>query len=155
MHRPTRPADNVPAAGESALAYLAGPGDRRAIASACSRLGLTLAAVVREAVGDDARPELHRALDNVAGGRASCLVVRRLDDLGHGAGGLEPVLERVEADGIRLVALDVGLDTGRPVGRLALVRNPRRTLPRMAEADSEPEGVHGTTVSRTQGSSLR
>ncbi|MCW3002196.1 MAG: putative recombinase [Conexibacter sp.] len=127
MQSPKRLGPETPPA-VPALAYLTAPGDRRAIAEACAGMGLVLAAVVRE--GDDGgRPELHRALDHVAAGGAGCLVVRRLEDLSQGSEGLAPVLERVDKDGIRLIALDVGLDTGRATGRLALVRHARPARP--------------------------
>jgi DNA invertase Pin-like site-specific DNA recombinase len=128
--------ENPPAV--SALAYLTAPGDRRAIAEACAGMGLALAAVVREA-DDEGRPELHRALAHVAAGGAACLVVRRLEDLGQGSDGLAPVLERVDRDGIRLIALDVGLDTGRAAGQLALVRHARPDRPWTARPEQQPE----------------
>jgi hypothetical protein len=145
MPHPTHPHPTA-TVGDPALAYLTGPGDRRAITDACAGLGLAVAATVREAAGDDARPELHRALDHVADGGARCLVVRRLDDLARGPDGLEPVLERVEADNIRLVALDVGLDTGLPVGRLAVARRPRADAP---EGRARPREGHAPEAPTT------
>lgn len=115
--------------GDAALAYVTGPGDRRAITDACRELGLEVAAVISERDGDDSGDALQDALDDVAAGVAQCLVVRRLGDLRRGAGGVAAVLERVEAQGIRLVSVDVGLDTDRPLGRLALSRRARAASP--------------------------
>jgi Recombinase len=115
--------------GDGALAYVTGPGDRQAITDACPQFGLEVGAVISERDGDDSGDALHGALDDVAAGAAQCLVVRRLGDLRRGAGGLAAVLDRVEAQGIRLVSVDVGLDTDRPLGRLALARHTRTASP--------------------------
>jgi DNA invertase Pin-like site-specific DNA recombinase len=130
-------------AAEPAIGYLTGPGDRHAIAAACPGLGLEIAGFVRDAPEDEERPELNRALAEIAAGAAACLVVCRLEDLSHATRGLEHVLDRVGADHLRLVVLDVGLDTARPVGQLALARRERPDLPglddhRKAEADARP-----------------
>jgi DNA invertase Pin-like site-specific DNA recombinase len=123
MRTKTRPAP-LALATDRAIAYLTGPGDRHAIASACDDLALE-PSFVREADGDATRPRLQNALDRIARGEATCLVVRRLTDLGRGHGGLGAVLDRVEADDLRLVALDVGLDTADAAGRVAVARRPR------------------------------
>ncbi|WCB96241.1 integrase [Baekduia alba] len=112
---------------DPALAYLGAPDDRDAIVAACTELHLDVVAV---AGGDaDDHDALALALEAVAEGPASCLVVRRLGDLSDGDGGLATVLDRIDAGGVRLVALDVGLDTAAPAGRMALRRRPRREAP--------------------------
>jgi DNA invertase Pin-like site-specific DNA recombinase len=121
------------APAEPALAYVTEPGDRRSINEACPELGLELAGTVHEPDADRSRPVLARLLDEIAQGRATCLVVRRLEDLAQGEGGLAPVLDRVDALGLRLVALDVGLDTAAETGRLALARHPLAGQPPIVE----------------------
>ena len=133
MRTRTRP-DPTPAVPvEPALAYVTAPEDRRSIAEACPELGLELAGTVHEPGGDRSRPVLARALDEIGKGRATCLVVSRLEDLTHGEGGLAPVLDRVDALRLRLVALDVGLDTAADTGRLALARHALAGQPPIVE----------------------
>jgi DNA invertase Pin-like site-specific DNA recombinase len=144
-HRTPATTTNSPALG-----YLSGPGERRAVANACERLGLQLVGVVREnaAAADGSRPILVRALDRVAAGEATCLVTSRLDGLTCGSRGLAPVLDRVDEEGLRLVVLDVGLDTSGDVGRLALARTPARDLPWMPEEEDEEEPAEEPPVLR-------
>ena len=42
---------------------------------------------------------------------------------------LAALIDRLERGGVRLIALDVGLDTATPTGRLAVERRPARDLP--------------------------
>jgi DNA invertase Pin-like site-specific DNA recombinase len=130
-----------------ALAYVTEAADRAAIADACPSLGLELAGVLREAAEGDERPELVRGLDALTAGRADCLIVRRLADLGRGGNGLGPVLDHIDDADLRLVALDVGLDTHSRNGLLALARTPPEgrswVLPGEEEAPAaEPEPAH-------------
>jgi DNA invertase Pin-like site-specific DNA recombinase len=124
--RPVAPATTAVAEAhhDPALAYLGSAEDREPIVAACSELHLDVVAV---AGGDqDDAGALALALDAVTEGPAACLVVRRLGDLSDGNGGLAEILDRIDASGVRLVALDVGLDTAAPAGRMALSRRPRR-----------------------------
>jgi DNA invertase Pin-like site-specific DNA recombinase len=150
MRTRTRP-DPTPAVPvEPALAYVTAPEDRRSITEACPELGLELAGTVHEPGGDRSRPVLARALDEIAQGRATCLVVSRLEDLTHGEGGLAPVLDRVDALRLRLVALDVGLDTAADTGRLALARHALAGQPPIVEetpvVEETPAAVEETPV---------
>jgi DNA invertase Pin-like site-specific DNA recombinase len=122
------------------MAYVFGEADREAVAEACARLGLSVVAVADGAPEGDAVP-VETALDAAVSGDVRCLVVRRLGDLATLDGGLAAVLDRIDAGGLRLVALDVGLDTAAPVGRHALRRRQRGAAPwlRAVQPDPEPE----------------
>lgn len=121
-------------ASTTAIAYATRPGDHRPLQEACRRLGLELLDVLREPQPPGDRPALAQALNVVADGRAECLVVRRLTDLDGGPGGLEAVLGRVDAGRLRLIAVDVGLDTATTTGRLALRSRDRDEPPAAAPA---------------------
>ncbi|HEU4974390.1 MAG TPA: recombinase family protein [Baekduia sp.] len=126
----------------TALAYITRPGDRRVIASACRRMGLELVDVLHAGDEGDGSP-LGEALEAVAAGRAGCVMVRRLADLDGQPGGMARLLERVAAGGVRLVVLDIGLDTADETGALALQVRPHREAPWLpaddaAEAAQEP-----------------
>lgn len=98
-------------------------GQAEALRSACEERNLRLAEVVNDIDRDDARarerPGLDYALGRIAAREASTLVVCSLGHLSRSVVELSRVLERLlEADG-RLVALDPGIDTATPAGRLA------------------------------------
>lgn len=108
-----------------ALAYAVDPDATGELAAACVDLGLDLLAVA----DDD-------PLDALDADEVGCLVVRSLSDLPE----LPAVLERVDADGLRLIALDIGLDTAADAGRVALRRRARPLPPWLAPpAEPEPE----------------
>jgi DNA invertase Pin-like site-specific DNA recombinase len=94
----------------------------RAIETACERLGLTLVNVVRDveshATSDLRRPGLTFALDRLAAGEASCLVVTSLERLTRTAAHLGTMLGWIEECKARLVVLDLDLDTGTREGKL-------------------------------------
>jgi DNA invertase Pin-like site-specific DNA recombinase len=101
---------------------------RAEIEQACQSLGLRLVDVVpegRSPNGDPAgRPGLESALERLEAGEVSCLVVCGLEHLSRRVDELASVIDRMERAGVRLVALDVGLDTASSTGRLALERRP-------------------------------
>jgi DNA invertase Pin-like site-specific DNA recombinase len=90
--------------------------------SACEELGLTLVDVVREhePVGSEGRPGLSHMLERLDAGEASCLVVSDLERLTREVAELAAVIDRLERSRIRLVAIDMGLDTATPSGRVAI-----------------------------------
>jgi DNA invertase Pin-like site-specific DNA recombinase len=102
---------------------------------ACDELGLTLVDVVREHEpdGSEGRPGLSHMLERLDAGEASCLVVSDLERLTREVSELAGVIDRLERSRIRLVAIDMGLDTATPSGRVAV-------SPREVEAP-EPEPV--------------
>jgi DNA invertase Pin-like site-specific DNA recombinase/peptidoglycan hydrolase-like protein with peptidoglycan-binding domain len=65
------------------------------------------------------RPGLTYALERVARGEASCLVVSQLRRLSPSAADLGRILESIAGGGGRLVAMDVDVDTAAPAGRKA------------------------------------
>jgi DNA invertase Pin-like site-specific DNA recombinase len=66
------------------------------------------------------RPGLTYVLERLATGDASCLVVSHLNRLSHSASDLGRTLEAIVSTDGRLVAVDVGVDTGLPAGRKAV-----------------------------------
>jgi DNA invertase Pin-like site-specific DNA recombinase len=102
------------------------------IEAGCEDLGLNLVSLVRdhEYNGEDARPGLSQALKRIDAGDASCLIVSDLERLSREVGDLASVVQRLERGRARLIALDVGLDTATPSGRLAIT----------------PHGAEGATV---------
>ncbi len=95
----------------------------QSIDALCRQRGWHLAELVRdvEAAGGGSlkRPGLTYAVDRVAKGEASCIVVAELSRLSNSAAELSRVLEWLARSGGRLVVLDVGLDTASDAGRIA------------------------------------
>jgi site-specific DNA recombinase len=66
----------------------------------------------------DDRPEFQRALEAVERGEAEGIIVAKLDRFARSVAGAARALERLEAAGGTLVAVDLGMDTSTPAGRL-------------------------------------
>jgi peptidoglycan hydrolase-like protein with peptidoglycan-binding domain/DNA invertase Pin-like site-specific DNA recombinase len=94
-----------------------------AIEALCERNGWRLLELVRDVEESRGkaldRPGLTYALERVARGEASCLVVSQLRRLSPSAADLGRILESIARNGGRLVALDVDVDTAVPAGRKA------------------------------------
>jgi DNA invertase Pin-like site-specific DNA recombinase len=93
-----------------------------AIDTYCEGRGWELVEVVRdvETGGRDLeRQGLLYALDKIGRGEASCIIVSELGRLSGSAADLGGVLDRLARSEGRLVALDLGLDTASPEGRVA------------------------------------
>jgi peptidoglycan hydrolase-like protein with peptidoglycan-binding domain/DNA invertase Pin-like site-specific DNA recombinase len=93
-----------------------------AINRLCVRRGWELLHIVRDVEnghpkGMD-RPGLLYALERLAEGEASCLVVSQLERLSRSAADLGRIIEWVDERDARLVAIDLRLDTGSAQGRL-------------------------------------
>ena len=86
----------------------------------CARAGWTLSALVHE-TGDPrrggGRPALDYALEHLAEGNASCLLVAQLGGLCRSVAQLRTLLDRLDAAGARLVSLQPAIDTGTQAGR--------------------------------------
>jgi hypothetical protein len=147
--RTARRPRGVPALGYASASVgttLDGPeieAQRLEIESACQGLGLELVDVVRdhepEGAGTAGRPGLSYALERIDAGEASCLIVSDLERLSRQVPELAAVVDRLERARVRLIAIDVGLDTATPSGRLAVTR---RSEPAEAEdVAAEPEGA--------------
>ena len=98
-------------------------GQIAAMDAVCEQSGWRLAEVARD-VGDVPetaldRPGLNYALDRLKGGGTSCLIVAELRRLGGSAAELGRVLRWLRDRGLRLVAVDVELDTAAAEGRIA------------------------------------
>jgi DNA invertase Pin-like site-specific DNA recombinase len=87
----------------------------------CSRRGWTLLDLIHDegASGRDTdRPGLKRALRRIADGEATGLVVSKLDRLSRSVVDFGMLLDWFDQAGATLVALDLGVDTSTPGGRL-------------------------------------
>jgi peptidoglycan hydrolase-like protein with peptidoglycan-binding domain/DNA invertase Pin-like site-specific DNA recombinase len=89
----------------------------------CRRRGWNLLELVRDVEtaggGSLKRPGLMYAIERVAKGEASCIVVSELNRLSHSAVDLSRVLDTLARTNGRLVVMDVGLDTASDAGRIA------------------------------------
>jgi DNA invertase Pin-like site-specific DNA recombinase len=147
--------------GVPALGYASAPGgtaldgpeieaQRLEIESACQGLGLELVDLVRDHEPDEreaeGRPGLSYALERIDAGEASCLIVSDLERLSREVPELAAVVDRLERARVRLIAIDVGLDTATPSGRLAVTRRSGAAEPEEVAADREPEPEAAGTV---------
>ena len=94
-----------------------------AILELCELRGWRIREVARD-VAEAERPGLHRPnlrhlLERLAAGQGSCLVVAELRRLSSTAGELGRVISWLKDHGIRLVAIDVQMDTATAAGQLA------------------------------------
>jgi site-specific DNA recombinase len=64
------------------------------------------------------RPEFQQALETVERGEADGIAVAKLDRFARSVAGAARWLERLEAAGGTLIAVDLGMDTSTPAGRL-------------------------------------
>jgi hypothetical protein len=96
---------------------------QRAIERICGERGWTLAALVKEPNRRQSkqrhRPGLTHVLREVAGGTVAQLIVGRLHSVARSPEELAALLDGCRRYDVGLVALDVGLDTTTPDGRLA------------------------------------
>ena len=111
----------------------------RRIRAACEARGMVLHQLVGDvqsyAGPDLERPGLKHALELLAAGEASCLVVAGLDRLSRSAANLGTVIEWLDDLAARLVVIDMDLDTSTEEGRLAA-----RALVRVAELERRDDG---------------
>ena len=111
---------SVPASAESRAAEF--DAQMQAIDRYCDDHGWELVEVVRDVdtgARDMERRGLLYALDKIGRGEASCIIVSELGRVGGSAADLGGVLDRLKRSDGRLVALDIGLDTASPEGRVA------------------------------------
>jgi len=94
----------------------------RTLRAAAEAAGYTEVLVVSERhTASKTQPELERVLGMLADGSAGALFAAKIDRLSRkGAADVLRIADRAEAEGWRLVVLDVSLDTGTTVGRLVL-----------------------------------
>jgi peptidoglycan hydrolase-like protein with peptidoglycan-binding domain/DNA invertase Pin-like site-specific DNA recombinase len=89
----------------------------------CEQRGWELAEVVHDVRSPGRRvssPGLDYALERVAAGDASCLLVAELRRLGNSAGELGRILQTLRERDVHLVAVDTALDTKSAEGQLAV-----------------------------------
>jgi DNA invertase Pin-like site-specific DNA recombinase len=95
---------------------------RRALAEEAARRGWTLIETFEDAAASgkslSGRPGLQAALEAVDAGRASALVVSKLDRLSRSLLDFASLMERARKRGWSLVALDLGVDTSTPSGEM-------------------------------------
>ena len=134
VRHPTSGTDNGAAESIRVLGYATVPKSERpggplvreqaaAINTFCEQRDWQLLELVRDVedprVKGLERPGLTYALERVAKGEASCLLVSQLRRLSPSASDLGRILESIAAGGGRLVAMDVDIDTAAPAGRKA------------------------------------
>ena len=124
----------------------------RRISAACEARGMVLHQLVGDVQSysgpDLERPGLNHALELLAAGEMSCLVVAGLDRLSRSAANLGTVIEWLDEVGARLVVIDIDLDTHTEEGRLAARalervgalerRSGERTIPQAQRDRREP-----------------
>jgi len=94
---------------------------RLTIRSECQSRGLTLLEIVEDAgfsAKTLARPALTRALDQLAGGEASVLIVAKLDRLARSVADFANIVRLAERQGWAVLACDLGVDMTSPTGGL-------------------------------------
>jgi DNA invertase Pin-like site-specific DNA recombinase len=74
----------------------------------------------RSAGSISGRPVLREALSRLAAGEAAALYVAKIDRLARSTADVLKIADAAEREGWRMVAQDLALDTGTPVGRLVL-----------------------------------
>jgi DNA invertase Pin-like site-specific DNA recombinase len=115
-----------------ALGYATAPADstestreldrqRRAIERYCASQGIEVVEVVREREPKDGkaldRGGLSFLIERIAAGDASCLVVTGLQRLSRSVAELGTIVQWLERNNVRLIAVELDLDTASPAGR--------------------------------------
>jgi DNA invertase Pin-like site-specific DNA recombinase len=94
---------------------------RKAIERSCEAHGCELVEVVADREPKDGkafdRPGLSHALERIAAGDASCVIVAGLERVSRSVAELGTLVHWLEENGIRLVAVDIDLDTASAAGR--------------------------------------
>jgi DNA invertase Pin-like site-specific DNA recombinase len=144
---PPAPAAAEPAVAVRALGYATVPADadegtreldeqRIAIESYCKLLEIDVVEVVREREPKDGkaldRAGLSFLIERIAAGDASCLVVTGLQRLSRSVAELGTIVQWLERNDVRLVAVELDLDTASPGGRTTA-----RALASVAGMESE------------------
>lgn len=94
------------------------PAQRDAITDAAGRRDWHVEWAVDEGCsGKRVNPELRRALELLAAGRASALVVSKLDRLARSVRHAAEIMESARQQGWNLIVLDLGMDLSTPQGR--------------------------------------
>ena len=126
---PMEPAPEPSEPAPRAIGYLcsASTGDGElvqataAVQACCDERGFDLITVVHDVdcAGQEQRPSLAWALEQLANQQAETLVVVRLRDLSSNVANLAPLLSWFSGEGRTLIAIDLQLDTSTEAGRLA------------------------------------
>ena len=93
----------------------------KAIQGRCAELSVDIVDIVREREIEGRaldRPGLSLLIERIAAGDANCLVVAALGRLSHSVAELGTIVKWLERNEIRLIAVDLNLDTASPGGRL-------------------------------------
>ena len=140
---------------EQAASGLGLAAQEQAIREECRRRGWTLTRIARDEGASGAsldRPGLHDALREVADGHADGVIVSKLDRITRSVGDFAALLTWLEdAEGM-LVALDLGIDTSTPGGRLVA-----NVFASVAEWERDVIGTRtreGLAAARAQGRSI-
>ena len=94
---------------------------RQEIERSCARLQCSLVELVADREPKDGkafdRPGLSHALERIAAGDAACLVIGSLERVSRSVSELGALVHWLEENGIRLITIDIDLDTASPAGR--------------------------------------
>jgi DNA invertase Pin-like site-specific DNA recombinase len=93
----------------------------RSIQGRCAELSVDLVDIVREREVEGRaldRPGLSLLIERIAAGDANCVVVAALGRLSHSVAELGTIVKWLERNEIRLIAVDLNLDTASPGGQL-------------------------------------
>lgn len=137
---------------ESGLGLMA---QESAIRAHCRRQGLPLLDVIHDdgaSARDLDRPGLRAALDRLAAGEASGLVAAKLDRLSRSVVDFANLMAWCDQAGVALVALDMGIDTATPSGRL--VANVMAAVAEWERETIAQRTREAATVRRAQGARM-
>ncbi|MCW2984307.1 MAG: Resolvase domain protein [Conexibacter sp.] len=128
---------------------------RAAIAAECDRKGWLLVDVIEEAAvsgRSSDRPGLTEALERIGGGEAGGLIVAKLDRLSRSVVDFGRILAWLEDADAHLVALDLGVDTSTPAGRL--VANVLASVAQWEAETISVRTVDGLAAKRARGEQI-
>jgi DNA invertase Pin-like site-specific DNA recombinase len=93
---------------------------RQAIEAECERRGWVIVKAVEEKVSarDLNRPGLQNALELLRDGEVDVLIAAKVDRLSRSVGDFAGLMERAQKEGWEIVALDLGMDSTTPTGRM-------------------------------------
>ncbi len=145
---------------EQARSGLGLDAQRTMVEAACAQRGWELVDVVVDAGASGKeldRPGMHRVLEAIAGGEVDGVMVAKLDRLSRRLADLLAIVEWLDTADAVFVALDLGVDTTTPAGRMMLhmlgvlaeferERTRERTIDALAALRANGQSISGPSV---------